>query len=368
MRHDQPILHTGSYLDLASNDYLRMSRHPAVIAAASQALKDWGTGARSSRVVTGTYPVHHSFERSLSAYLHAPTALVFSSGYTANLAAITTFVTDNSVLICDVRNHASLIDACRLAGIDKHIIDVDDVGELQKALRSCKNQVPVVVCDAVDSVTGKILNIPAIYELTTAAGGMLITDNAHGLGVWGATGSGPFPELYGSTLYRESQNLIVTCTLSKALGAQGGAIVCSEHQRSILVNRARTFIFDTALSPAMAAATTTSLQIICEKPHIISQLHRVAKDLQDSLGAAGVDNTQCASAASSPIIYIPVGSPDKARFTAKKLKKQGILVGCFTPPSVQWRASGVRLTLHPHLTTEHIEYVTQAIATALDSD
>lgn len=367
MRHDRPTIHTGDYLDLASNDYLCMSHHPAVAAAAIQVLQEWGTGARSSRVVTGTHPAHHQFEHALSAFLHAPAALVFSSGYTANLAAITTFVTPDTTLICDKRNHASLIDACRLAGAPKHIINIANINELRDALHNCGERSPIVVCDAVDSVTGEILDIPAIYDATTAAGGLLITDNAHGLGVWGERGEGPFPALYDSPTYRKTQNLIVTCTLSKALGAQGGAIVCSEEQREFLVNHARTFIFDTGLSPAMAAAATNSLEIICEKPHIISQLHRVANDLQTSLRKAGVTYKQTSSAFPTPIIYIPVGTPQKARAATKQLEEQGILVGCFTPPSVLWRESGVRLTLHQNLEKEHIDYVTQAIVAAVSA-
>ncbi|MFY9189941.1 MAG: aminotransferase class I/II-fold pyridoxal phosphate-dependent enzyme [Lawsonella sp.] len=366
MRHDRARNHVGQCLDLASNDYLNMSQHPDVIAAASRVLHKWGTGARSSRVVTGTHPAHHEFESTLSRYLQAPAALVFSSGYTANMAAITAFSSSTTQLICDRRNHASLIDACRLTGARKTIIDVADRQELRNTLARFSDEQTLVVCDAVDSVTGETLDAAAIYAETHRAGALLIVDNAHGLGVWGDDGAGPFPELFSSKEYRTAQDLIVTCTLSKALGAQGGAIVCSPQQRQHLVDTARTFIFDTALAPVMAAAAATSLKIICETPHILKELHGTVDILAEKLRMRGVDIRANHSDAAAPIIYVPLGNPEKARGTVETIEKEGILVGCFTPPSVKWQESGMRLTLHRKLSLEHIDFVADTIALALN--
>lgn len=359
MRHDHPIPNRAEFLDLASNDYFQLSTHPAVTAAAQDALHTWGIGARSSRVVTGTTPVHHELESTLAHYFHAPSALVFSSGYTANLAAVTTFSAADTLLVCDYRNHASLIDACRLSSAAKIVCDVTNEAEVARMLRDRTVPDALVICDAVDSVTGETLDVTRIHSLAAAHGARLLIDNAHGLGVWGDDGAGPFPALFAS-----AQPPILTCTLSKALGAQGGAIICSAQQRQHLVDTARTFIFDTALSPVVAAAATTALGVLCEKTHIIRKLHELTDTGLALLDAAGLPVSRGSRSSDTPILYLPIGDPENARKAAQYCCENKILVGCFTPPSVAHTNSGLRLTLHPNITHADLRKVIQVLTEA----
>lgn len=352
VRQDKPRSSSTTVIDLASNDYLGLAHDPRVAAAAHHAIDQWGVGATGSRVVAGTVPPHYYCEATLAGFLGFPAALLFSSGYLANLAAVTAFVPANATLICDTRNHASLIDACRLTAAHRIICDVTNPAELTAALHHATTA--VVVCDVVDSTDGSVLDIPTIYRTTHAAGALLIADFAHGLGVVGGDGRGDIPTLWIGG--EAPTDLIVTCTLSKALGSQGGAVLCSAQQRQHVVNTARSFIFDTALAPACAAAAATAMEIVEREPALVEKLHQNMSALTSALGLPPV---------TAGVVAIPLGDPARASAVHHEVELAGITVGCFRPPSVPWQRSGLRLGGRADLSDQHLQRAITALRDAL---
>lgn len=352
VRQDTPRPAAHSFIDLASNDYLGLARHPQVQAAAHQAIDQWGVGATGSRVVAGTVPLHHHCEAKIAAFLGFPAALLFSSGYLANLAAVTALVPPGATLICDTRNHASLIDACRLTTAPRIICDVANPQELAAALHQVASA--VVICDVVDSTDGSVLDIPAIYHTTHVAGALLIADFAHGLGVLGPDGRGALPALW--TAGQAPTDLVITCTLSKALGSQGGVVLCSAEQRQHLVNTARPFIFDTALAPSCAAAATAAVEIVAREPTRVEALHQHMSALTNALDLPPV---------AAGVVAIPLGNPMRASVVHRTVLSAGVEVGCFRPPSVPWQRSGLRLGGRADLSPEQLARAVTVLRDAL---
>lgn len=330
IRHDEARPTERHFIDLASNNYLGLAKDPRVCAAAQQAIEQWGVGTTGSRVVCGTVPPHHECEEALADFLGFPAALLFSSGYTANLAAVTSCVQPDDTLICDVRNHASLIDACRLTKAPRIVCDCTDPRALTNALQSAASA--VVVCDVVDSTDGSVLDIATIYQATHAAGALLIADFAHGLGTLGDDGRGNLHTLWARDIAPD--DCVITCTLSKALGSQGGAVLCSQQLRDHMVTTARSFIFDTALAPACAAAATEALRILSAEPDRVQALHQ-----QMNMFAHVLD----LPATRTGVMAIPLGDPVSALEAQRCLSAMGVEVGCFRPPSVPWQRSGLRI-------------------------
>ena len=208
-------------VDLASNDYLGLSRDPRVVSAAATAALVWGAGSTGSRLVTGTTALHADLEEGLAAFLGAPEALVFSSGYLANLAAVGTLGGPGVLVVSDQGNHASLIDACRLSRSRLVVVGHRDVNAVERALSTRQEEHALVVTDAVFSVDGDLAPLPALHAVTRRFSALLIVDEAHSLGVVGEGGRGA---VHAVGLGREP-DIIRTLTLSKSLGAQGGAVV-----------------------------------------------------------------------------------------------------------------------------------------------
>lgn len=238
-------------VDLASNDYLGLSRDPRVVAAAQHALGEHGTGSRASRLVTGTLGVHEVLERELCELTDQPVALAFSSGYAANTGVLTALGDADTLIVSDAHAHASLVDGARLSQSPVRIARHADVAHVAQLLAERAEARAVVVVESVYSVWGDHAPLAELAALCRAENALLLVDEAHGIGVAGG-GRGLVHELG----LAGSPHVAVTMTLSKALGAQGGAVLGSEALREHLVNTARPFIFDTALAPASAAAAT----------------------------------------------------------------------------------------------------------------
>lgn len=235
-------------LDLASNDYLGLARHPEVTEGAARAARAWGGGATGSRLVTGTTELHTELERELADFCGVEAALVFSSGYAANLAAVTVLAPHGSLIVSDAGNHASLIDGCRLARGTTQVVAHSDPDAVRKALQTHDGPA-VVVSDTVFSVDGDAAPLARFAEACREHGAGLVVDDAHGLGVLGAGGRGA-PHAAGLA---GADDVVVTVTLSKSLGSQGGAVLGPARVIDHLVNAARTFIFDTGLAPRRRA-------------------------------------------------------------------------------------------------------------------
>ncbi len=327
---DEPVL------DLAGNDYLGLSRHPEVVAAAAEAVHTWGAGAGASRLVTGSLGVHAELEADLAAFLGHPAALVLSTGYAANLAAITSLADRECLVVSDAHVHASLVDAIRLSRAGVAIVPHNDVTAVSRALAQADGRRALVVVESVYSVLGDPAPLTELAAVCTAYDALLVVDEAHGLGVAGSEGAGLVRELG----LAGRPDVLVTVTLSKALGSQGGAVLGSEELREHLVNRARPFIYDTGLAPAAAAAARAALTVAANEPGRRRLLHeRIAAV------AAALDVPAPAGA----VLSIAMPSPQAALAAQESARDQGVLVGCFRPPSVPDGISRLRLTANAGL-------------------
>jgi 8-amino-7-oxononanoate synthase len=333
-------------LDLASNDYLGLARHPEVAEGAAEAARTWGGGSTGSRLVTGTTELHAELERELAAFCGAEAALVFSSGYAANLAAVATLAPHGSLIVSDTGNHASLIDGCRLARGAKQVVGHADPEAVRKALRTHDGPA-VVVSDTVFSVDGDAAPLAELAAACREDGAGLLVDDAHGLGVLGDGGRGA-PQAAGLA---GADDVVVTATLSKSLGSQGGAVLGPARVIDHLVNAARTFIFDTGLAPAAAGAALAALRLLRREPERAARARAVAAELHARLTAAGHEAVRPDAA----VVSVRAPSPEQAVRWAADCRTAGLAVGCFRPPSVPDGISRLRLTARADLTAAEIE-------------
>lgn len=337
----------GGALDLASNDYLGLSTDRRLKAAAIAATERYGTGARASRVVTGTLPVHNELELALAELTDQPAALAFSSGYAANLGILTALGGPDTLILSDQHIHASLIDAARLSRSPIETFPHSDLAVLSELLANRTQTRAIVAVESVYSVLGDAANLVAAAALCARYDALLVVDEAHGIGVLGAGRGG----VYAAGL-AGAEHVVVTATLSKALGAQGGAVLGSAMLREHLVNTARSFIFDTGLAPAPAAAAAAACRIILAEPTRVDALHRIGSLIASS---CGVDR------AAGPVQSIRVGSPEIAVEATERLREEGILVGCFRPPSVPDGISRLRLTAHADTDPDRLLWATALV-------
>ncbi|MFD5220942.1 8-amino-7-oxononanoate synthase [Streptomyces tendae] len=339
-------------LDLASNDYLGLARHPEVVEGAAAAARTWGGGATGSRLVTGTTALHTELERELADFCGFEAALVFSSGYAANLAAVTALAPHGSLVVSDAGNHASLIDGCRLARGTTQVVGHADPEAVRKALATHDGPA-VAVSDTVFSVDGDAAPLVALADACRAHGAGLVVDDAHGLGVLGDGGRGA-PQGAGLA---GRDDVVVTVTLSKSLGAQGGAVLGPARVIAHLVNAARTFIFDTGLAPAAAGAALAALRLLGREPERAARARAVAAELHARLTAAGLDAVRPDAA----VVSVRSPSPEEAVRWAADCRTAGLSVGCFRPPSVPDGISRLRLTARGDLSGEQIERAVRVI-------
>ncbi|MFI7009359.1 8-amino-7-oxononanoate synthase [Streptomyces sp. NPDC050145] len=332
-------------LDLASNDYLGLARHPEVVEGAARAARRWGGGATGSRLVTGTTELHTRLEQELAAFCGFESALVLSSGYAANLAAVTALAPHGSLIVSDAGNHASLIDGCRLARGTTQVVPHADPEAVRKAL-STHDGPSVVVSDTVFSVDGDQAPLSELSNAAREFGAGLIVDDAHGLGVLGAGGRGA-ADAVGLA---GAPDTVVTVTLSKSFGSQGGAVLGPARVIDHLINTARTFIFDTGLAPAAAGAALAALELLRARPELARQAGQVARSLHERLVGEGLT----AVAPEAAVVSVRAPSPDEAVRWAADCRAAGLSVGCFRPPSVPDGISRLRLTARADLTQDQI--------------
>ncbi|MFG2948137.1 8-amino-7-oxononanoate synthase [Streptomyces adustus] len=339
-------------LDLASNDYLGLVRHPEVTEGAARAARTWGGGATGSRLVTGTTELHTELERELADFCGFEAALVFSSGYAANLAAVSTLAPHGSLIVSDAGNHASLIDGCRLARGTTQVAAHAEPDAVRKALRTHEGPA-VAVSDTVFSVDGDAAPLAALARVCREHGAGLVVDDAHGLGVLGDGGRGA-PYAAGLA---GADDVVATVTLSKSLGSQGGAVLGPARVIDHLVNAARTFIFDTGLAPAAAGAALAALRLLRREPERAARSRAVAGELHARLTAAGLEAVRPDAA----VVSVRAPSPEAAVRWAADCRTAGVVVGCFRPPSVPDGISRLRLTARADLTEELIAHAVRVI-------
>ena len=315
--------HDDGLVSFASNDYLGLSRHPAVVAAAHAALDRWGAGAGAARLVAGALPVHAELEAWLAEWKREPAALLFPTGYAANLGVLATFAGAGARIISDERNHASIVDGCRLSRAEVCVYRHGDVDHVEELLRTAPGRA-LVVTDTVFSMDGDVAPVDALAERCAAHGALLVLDEAHAV-------LGPDPDLAGVDHLRVG-------TLSKYLGSLGGFVAGPRPFVDLLVNRARPFIFTTAGSPADAGAALAALAVLRspEGDGLIADLR------------ANVDRVKAGHP--SPIVPIVVGEEDAAVAAADALWARGLLVPAIRPPTVAPGTSRLRISIvgHPH--------------------
>ncbi|MCK8436943.1 8-amino-7-oxononanoate synthase [Streptomyces sp. D2-8] len=339
-------------LDLASNDYLGLARHPEVTEGAARAARTWGGGSTGSRLVTGTTELHAELERELADFCGFEAALVFSSGYAANLAAVTALAPHGSLIVSDAGNHASLIDGCRLARGTTQVVAHAEPDAVRKALATHEGTA-ITVSDTVFSVDGDAAPLTALAEACREHGAGLVVDDAHGLGVLGDGGRGA-PHAMGLA---GADDVVATVTLSKSLGSQGGAVLGPARVVDHLVNAARTFIFDTGLAPAAAGAALSALRLLRREPERAARARAVAGELYARLTAAGLEAVRPDAA----VVSVRAPSPEDAVRWAAECRAAGLAVGCFRPPSVPDGISRLRLTARADLTGQQIERAVRLI-------
>jgi 8-amino-7-oxononanoate synthase len=330
-------------VDLASNDYLGLSQHPEVIEGGVAALRTWGSGSTGSRLVTGNTKLHEEFESELADFVGAEAALVFSSGYTANLGAVVCLSGPGSLVVSDSASHASLVDACRLSRARIVVTPHRNVDAVEAALADRDEDRALVVTDSVFSTDGALAPLRHLHEVCRVHGAVLLVDEAHGLGVRGTGGRGLLHELG----LADAPDVVMTTTLSKALGSQGGAVLGSAMVRDHLIDSARPFIFDTGLAPAAVGAARAALRVLGKEPWRPQTVLANARTLAE---ICDVPETP-----ESAVVSVILGDPDAAVAAANACLRAGVRVGCFRPPTVAAGTSRLRLTARASLTVDEID-------------
>lgn len=340
-------------VDLASNDYLGLSQHPEVIEAGVCAVRTWGTGSTGSRLVTGNTELHEEFEAELADFVGVPAALVFSSGYTANLGAVVSLTGPRSLIVSDAASHASLVDACRLSRARVVVTPHRDVDAVEAALAGRDEERALVVTDSVFSTDGALAPLRRLHEVCRTHGAVLLVDEAHGLGVRGTGGRGLLNELGMAG----APDVVMTTTMSKALGSQGGVVLASEAVRDHLIDSARPFIFDTGLAPSAVGAARAALRILTNQPWRPKSVLAHARTLAE---VCDVRETP-----ESAVVSVILGNPDAAVQATDDCLAAGLRVGCFRPPAVAAGTSRLRLTARASLTDEEIELACTVLTAVL---
>lgn len=318
-------------LDLASNDYLGLSQHPEVIEAAQNAAARFGTGARASRLVSGHFSLVEELETALASFKNSAAALVFSSGYAANLGVIAALSNAQTALFCHKRNHASLLDACRFAQQEGATLRYFESNrKLRVLLESSASKSPastrkIIVIDGVFSMDGDVCDLPAILDLAREFDALILLDDAHGTGVLGATGGGT-AEHFGL----RDERIVTLGTLSKALGAQGGFVAGPQVLIDFLLQSARSFIYSTGLNPPAVGAALQSLKIIDREPELAEKCRHNARFLAENLTNLGFE----VKLQASPILVVEVGEAGRALQLSQRLLEAGLWCPAIRPPTV----------------------------------
>lgn len=340
-------------LSFCSNDYLGLANHPAVVAAFKSAADTYGVGAGASHLVSGHSRAHHALEEELADFVGAPRALLFSTGYMANLGVVAALAPRGSVIFEDKLNHASLLDAARGATRAVKRYAHCDSARLAQLLAH-NSGAKIIASDGVFSMDGDLAPLPALAALARAHAAWLLLDDAHGVGVLGANGSGSFAH-WGEPVATPA---ILMGTLGKALGTFGAFVAGSHELIETLIQHARTYIYTTALPPAVAQATRASLALVRTESWRREQLHAHIAQFRNGVAALGLRLMDSAT----PIQPILFGSTERAVAASAFLRSAGILVPAIRPPTVPQGGARLRVTLCASHTSAHIERLLATLA------
>lgn len=339
-------------VNFSSNDYLGLSRHPFVIQKASEALVEWGAGSGASRLLSGNLAIHEDLEKRLALFKKEKAARIFSSGYLANLGAVTALLNEKDLVLLDRFNHASLIDAARLSKAKFRVYPHRDMASLDRILASAGVfRRKLVVTDAYFSMDGHVAPLDRLLEVCRKRGAMLMIDEAHSTGVFGRAGQG-LTDHFGLS----GQIDVVMGTLSKALGSVGGFISGGSNLIEVLTNRAKEFIYTTAPSPSASAAALASLELFERKPGLLGRLRAKTLRLRQGLLGLGFD----LMGSEGPIVPIRVGDPKKALALNSFLATEGYFAPAIRPPTVPKGADRIRLSVTAAHSEQEIDGLVEA--------
>ncbi|WP_042805008.1 8-amino-7-oxononanoate synthase [Thermoanaerobacter sp. A7A] len=347
------IINGQEVLLFSSNNYLGMSHHPRVKAATLEAVERWGTGSGGSRLTTGNFVLHRQLEERIARFKSTEDAIVFSSGYLANLGVISALVGQGDLVLSDELNHASIIDGCRLSRATVKVFRHKDVAHLKDILLAERNSYRrcLIVTDGVFSMDGDIAPLPQLLQLAEEFQSLLMVDDAHATGVLGKRGAGTV-EHFGL----ENKNIIQVGTLSKALGSEGGYVAGNVILVDYLRNRARSFIFSTALSPPIVAAAIAALDVLEEELYLLEQLHANVRQFYKGLKEIGFEVLPTESA----IIPLMVGESHRTLALSSALAEKGVFVPAIRPPTVPEGTSRLRITVMATHKPEDIQRALEA--------
>jgi 8-amino-7-oxononanoate synthase len=346
----------NTYLMMASNNYLGLTHNKVVQETAAAAALKYGTGSGGSRLTTGTYPLYDELERTLADFKGAEAAVVFNTGYMANVGAISALAGPDDIIFSDELNHASIIDGCRVSRAQIVVYRHNDSADLAAKLRRHTGKgLRLVVTDGVFSMDGDIAPLDDIVVVAEQYGAAVMVDDAHATGVIGPGGRGTAAH-YGL----KGRVAVQMGTLSKALAAEGGYIAGSRALIEYIVNKARSFIFSTALSPATVAAAGAAVKALAANPAMVEQLRDNAVFLRRRLTEAGLQ----VGDGETPIVPVIVGEAAAAVALAGELRQAGIIVSAIRPPTVPAGTSRLRITVSAAHTQEELAAAACQIALA----
>ena len=337
------------FIMMASNNYLSLTHDLRVQQAAKYAVEQYGTGSGGARLTSGTFPLFNELELGIADFKHTEQALVFNTGYMANVGTITALMNKNSVIISDELNHASIIDGCRLSGAHIERYKHKDVEHAEYILKNYKSAYKMIITDGVFSMDGDIAPLDKLYELGKEYNALLMVDDAHSTGVLG-NGRGTAHH-FGLTDVD-----VQLGTLSKALGSVGGYVAGRKELIEYLVNYSRSFIFSTALSPADIGAALEALTIVKNEPLVVEQLNENTAYMANKLQSMGIECDD-----ETPIFPIIVGDNERALSLAYELELRGIIITAIRPPTVPVGESRLRMTVTAAHSQEQLDYVANTL-------
>jgi len=343
-------------LNFSSNDYLGLANDPRLVAAAHRGLDEYGVGSGASPLVSGHQRAHEEAEARFAAFAGLPRALLLGSGYAANIAILTVLGGPDAEIFGDRLNHACLHDGARLSRSVYTRYAHRDVDELERALAASRAAVRIVATDAVFSMDGDLAPIPRLLELCERHDAWLVLDDAHGIGVLGARGRGSLEHFAVA-----SPRIVYMATLGKALGGYGAFVAGAPRTVEWLLQRARTYIFSTALPASMATVASAALEVVETDAGVVARLRERIGEFRSACARLGVPVTPSETAI-QPVI---VGAARRALEISSRLLERGLLVPAIRPPTVPAGTSRLRVSLSAGHAREDVELAARALADAL---
>lgn len=337
-----------SLVMLGSNNYLNLSLHPKVKNAARKAIDEYGTGAGSSRPLTGTTSLHIQLEKALSEYKNTEDSLLFPTGYMTMMGIISCMVTKDDVVFSDQLNHASIIDGISLSNAQVQIYKHNDMSDLEEKLALCdpgKNK--FIVTDGVFSMMGTIANLPEIRRLADKYGAAVMVDDAHGSGILGENGHGILEHFH-----MENQIDFLCSTFSKVFGTVGGAVGAKKAIIEFIRFNSRPFVYTASLPPSVVATVLAGLQVIKEEPELLQRLRKNADFMRKSLTELNFRIGH----SPTPIIPLFIGDDEKTLRMSTELEEEGVFVNPILPPGVSVESSLIRISIMANHSQDDLEF------------